>query len=478
MPQQPARLARPERRRLHRRRPRRARAARRGAHRGRARHLDLEHRRDRRRLPPSRRRRRLPGRQPQPARPHAALARQLRPGSARPRRAERHRLDGVLVERQGVRDGRADASPRPRRRGGRRRRRHAVRQRPVRLQRAPARLGGAVPAVRRRAQRHQHRRSGRLRPARARGRRPPGAAGLHLLGYGESSDAHHMSTPHPEGLGAERALDDALARAGIDAARSTTSTCTARRARRTTRSRRRWSRAASRRRRTPARPRASPATRSARPASSRRRRACSRSSTACARGPPTRASSTPACGPQVRIEAAHGAGSRRAQQLVRLRRQQLRPRLRRRERGRIAMSGAHAVHRRHRLLGADAARLGGGARGVPRRVGAAGDAGEAAGARDPRRRRTASCARHRRPRARGRRRRGARIGPRRGDAALDLHLGARRPRHQRLHVLDARERADADLADQVPQLGAQRRRRLLDDRHRLPRGQHGAQRLR
>ena len=46
--------------------------------------------------------------------------------------------------------------------------------------------------------------------------RGPGA--LELLGYGESSDAHHMSTPHPEGLGAERALDDALARAGIDAA--------------------------------------------------------------------------------------------------------------------------------------------------------------------------------------------------------------------------------------------------------------------
>ena len=39
-----------------------------------------------------------------------------------------------------------------------------------------------------------------------------------LLGYGESSDAHHMSSPHPEGLGAEDALDDALARAGIDAA--------------------------------------------------------------------------------------------------------------------------------------------------------------------------------------------------------------------------------------------------------------------
>ncbi len=38
-----------------------------------------------------------------------------------------------------------------------------------------------------------------------------------LLGHGESSDAHHMSTPHPEGLGARRALSDALARAGLDA---------------------------------------------------------------------------------------------------------------------------------------------------------------------------------------------------------------------------------------------------------------------
>ncbi|HET6553013.1 MAG TPA: beta-ketoacyl-[acyl-carrier-protein] synthase family protein [Dyella sp.] len=38
-----------------------------------------------------------------------------------------------------------------------------------------------------------------------------------LLGYGESSDAHHMSTPHPEGLGAELALQDALARAGLHA---------------------------------------------------------------------------------------------------------------------------------------------------------------------------------------------------------------------------------------------------------------------
>src|SRR5690606_26132863 len=46
----------------------------------------------------------------------------------------------------------------------------------------------------------------------------PGAPGLRLCGYGESSDAHHMSTPHPEGLGARMAMRDALARAGIAAA--------------------------------------------------------------------------------------------------------------------------------------------------------------------------------------------------------------------------------------------------------------------
>lgn len=41
--------------------------------------------------------------------------------------------------------------------------------------------------------------------------------GLQLRGYGESSDAHHMSSPHPEGLGARLAMADALARAGLDA---------------------------------------------------------------------------------------------------------------------------------------------------------------------------------------------------------------------------------------------------------------------
>lgn len=36
-----------------------------------------------------------------------------------------------------------------------------------------------------------------------------------FLGYGESSDAHHMSTPHPEGRGARLAVEDALRRAKL-----------------------------------------------------------------------------------------------------------------------------------------------------------------------------------------------------------------------------------------------------------------------
>ena len=50
--------------------------------------------------------------------------------------------------------------------------------------------------------------------------RPEAApAAPRLVGYGESSDAHHMSTPHPEARGARAALEDALARAGLAAER-------------------------------------------------------------------------------------------------------------------------------------------------------------------------------------------------------------------------------------------------------------------
>ena len=42
-----------------------------------------------------------------------------------------------------------------------------------------------------------------------------GAGRAWLLGYGESSDAHHMSTPHPEGRGARLAMQAALERAQL-----------------------------------------------------------------------------------------------------------------------------------------------------------------------------------------------------------------------------------------------------------------------
>lgn len=44
-----------------------------------------------------------------------------------------------------------------------------------------------------------------------------GASHPLLIGYGESSDAHHMSSPHPAGLGARLAIAAALTRAGVDA---------------------------------------------------------------------------------------------------------------------------------------------------------------------------------------------------------------------------------------------------------------------
>jgi 3-oxoacyl-[acyl-carrier-protein] synthase I len=45
----------------------------------------------------------------------------------------------------------------------------------------------------------------------------PAAGTVMLLGVGESSDAYHMSSPHPEGLGARMAMEAALRSAGLDA---------------------------------------------------------------------------------------------------------------------------------------------------------------------------------------------------------------------------------------------------------------------
>lgn len=43
----------------------------------------------------------------------------------------------------------------------------------------------------------------------------PAPDALLLLGTGESSDAYHMSSPHPDGLGARMAMQEALDRAGL-----------------------------------------------------------------------------------------------------------------------------------------------------------------------------------------------------------------------------------------------------------------------
>jgi 3-oxoacyl-[acyl-carrier-protein] synthase-1 len=41
---------------------------------------------------------------------------------------------------------------------------------------------------------------------------------IRLLGYGESSDAHHMSHPHPDGLGARLAMQKAMGMASVSPA--------------------------------------------------------------------------------------------------------------------------------------------------------------------------------------------------------------------------------------------------------------------
>jgi 3-oxoacyl-[acyl-carrier-protein] synthase-1 len=41
------------------------------------------------------------------------------------------------------------------------------------------------------------------------------STGVKFKGYGESSDAYHMSTPHPEGIGSKSAMTSALLRSGL-----------------------------------------------------------------------------------------------------------------------------------------------------------------------------------------------------------------------------------------------------------------------
>ena len=54
-------------------------------------------------------------------------------------------------------------------------------------------------------------------------------ATVRLRGWGESSDGHHMSAPDPAGVGARLAMERALSRAGVAAARSSILICTAQR---------------------------------------------------------------------------------------------------------------------------------------------------------------------------------------------------------------------------------------------------------
>jgi 3-oxoacyl-[acyl-carrier-protein] synthase I len=47
--------------------------------------------------------------------------------------------------------------------------------------------------------------------------KPHGRCAIAVMGVGESSDAHHMSSPHPEGAGAMAAMQQALDMAGVNA---------------------------------------------------------------------------------------------------------------------------------------------------------------------------------------------------------------------------------------------------------------------
>ena len=115
---------------------------------------------------------------------------------------------------QGVRPCGADDRGRTVRCGDRRRRRLAVPDDAVRLPCAEPERARPVPPVRR--ARATASRSARRRVSSCwSGLGDDGRDSVQLLGVGESNDAHHMSSPHPEGAGARLAMQRALASAAV-----------------------------------------------------------------------------------------------------------------------------------------------------------------------------------------------------------------------------------------------------------------------
>ena len=292
-----------------------------------------------------------------------------------------------------------------------------------------------------------------------------------LLGYGESSDAHHMSTPHPEGLGARLAIE-AFARSDWFRSTSVTSICMAPRAPE------RRGRSARNRRLFPETTHASStkgwtghalgAAGISRPPS-----ACLRSTTVW-RPAISMQQLDPACGPQIRLENAQ---------------------LPRPSRCPIRLGSAAAIACWHSArsvcMNADAAavsvegvslwasslpgwdsRVPSAARPSRRRPPGAAHTGNAAAGRAPSRaglgRAWPSRLRH----APARRR------PRSLTTAERIRVHSWRSRHHRLHVRVAGPDTAAHLPDEIPQLGAQCGRGLLVYRDRLPRALHDGQCLR
>ena len=165
----------------------------------------------------SRRRRRVPGRQSQPARPHAAFA-------GRFRAARRWVCEGPCVTVATACSSSAKVFARPSACCA-----SAWSTRPSSAASTPC--AAACCSASTRCSWCRPNRAGRSTPSAtaSASARPPASRcsngprtatpGCSCVGYGESSDAHHMSHAAPRGAGrASCAIDDALARAGLEAA--------------------------------------------------------------------------------------------------------------------------------------------------------------------------------------------------------------------------------------------------------------------